>query len=148
MSINESELCSVEEVANELGLHVRTIRAYLRNGRLKGVRIGKQYRIRRQDVDALIGRSSSALGAAVSRHRSVDVSAIVQVDAISPDSANRITNMLMAAAKTPREEEHPLRVDTSYDEQLARLKVFVSGSVDTTVGMLRVVNHLARPETA
>jgi excisionase family DNA binding protein len=49
------ELFSVEQVADRLGLHVRTVRAYVRDGRLKAVRIGKQYRIARADLEALTG---------------------------------------------------------------------------------------------
>ncbi len=44
------ELLSVEQVAELLGLHVRTVRNYVRDGRLKAVRIGKQYRITRTDL--------------------------------------------------------------------------------------------------
>ena len=36
------ELYSVEQVAEHLGLHVRTVRNYVRDGRLKAVRIGKR----------------------------------------------------------------------------------------------------------
>lgn len=147
MPINAPELYSVEQVARELGLHVRTVRAYLRTGRLKGVRIGKQYRIRREDLDALTGRSSAPSRDPVRRHRYVDVSSIVQVDAISPESVSRVTNMLMAAAKAPRGEDHALRVDTSYDDERARLKVFISGSMETTLSILRLVNTLAGPES-
>ena len=42
------ELYSVEQVAERLGLHVKTVRSYVREGRLKAVRIGKQYRIGRR----------------------------------------------------------------------------------------------------
>ncbi len=140
MASTESILLSVEQVSEQLGLHVRTVRAYLRSGRLKGVRIGKQYRIAREDVAALTGRGASL--EPVVRHRHVDVSSIVQVDAISPRSVDRVTNMLMAAAKAPREEEHPLRIDTTYDDERARLKVFISGSPDTTVSLLRLVEQL------
>jgi excisionase family DNA binding protein len=141
MSRNAPRLYSVERVAERLGLHVRTVRAYLRSGRLKGVRIGKQYRIRQEDLDALTGGPSRSLEP-VRRHRHVDVSTIVQIDAISPESVSRITNMLMAAAKAPRDEDHPLRVDTSYDDERARLKVFISGSVNTSMSMLQVVHKL------
>lgn len=134
-------MLSVEQVAEQLGLHVRTVRAYLRSGRLKGIRIGKQYRIAREDLAKLTGRGGPF--EPVVRHRHVDVSSIVQVDAISPDSVDRVTNMLMAAAKAPREEEHPLRIDTTYDDERARLKVFISGSPETTIGLLRLVNKLA-----
>jgi hypothetical protein len=119
------------------------VRAYLRTGRLKGVRIGKQYRVRQEDLDALTGLSSSSSREPVRRHRHVDVSTIVQIDAISPESVSRLTNMLMAAAKAPRGEDHPLRIDTSYDDERARLKVFISGSMETSVSMLRLVQKLS-----
>jgi excisionase family DNA binding protein len=146
MAVKDPILLSVEQVAAQLGLHVRTVRAYLRSGRLKGVRIGKQYRIAREDLARLTGRGGPL--EPVVRHRHVDVSSIVQVDAISPESVDRVTNMLMAAAKSPREEEHPLRVDTTYDAERARLKVFVSGSAETTIGMLRLVNMLVERKDA
>ena len=49
------EMYSVDQVAAQLGLHVRTVRSYVRDGRLKAVRIGKQYRIAREDLEALTG---------------------------------------------------------------------------------------------
>ena len=146
MTVNNPNLLSVEQVAAQLGLHVRTVRAYLRSGRLKGIRIGKQYRIAREDLARLTGRGSPL--EPVVRHRHVDVSSIVQVDAISPESVDRVTNMLMAAAKAPREEDHPLRIDTTYDDERARLKVFISGSTETTIGLLRLVNKLVEGEEA
>ncbi|HYR88104.1 MAG TPA: helix-turn-helix domain-containing protein [Terriglobia bacterium] len=147
MSTNELDFLSVEQVAERLGLHVRTVRSYLRTGRLKGVRIGKQYRIRREDLDTLTG-GSSLDSEPVRRHRHVDVSTIVQIDVISPDSVSRVTNMLMAAAKAPRDAGQPLRIDTGYDEERARFKVFVSGSMETTISMLRLVNKLTEPDGA
>jgi excisionase family DNA binding protein len=142
MVISAPELYSVEQVAEHLGLHVRTVRAYLRTGRLKGVRIGKQYRIAREDVDALTGGAAPPRPEPVRRHRHVDVSTVVQVDAISPASVDRVTNMLMAMAKAPRDEDQPLRVDTSYDAARARFKVFVSGSLETTGSVLHLVKTL------
>ena len=139
-------MLSVEQVAEQLGLHVRTVRAYLRSGRLKGIRIGKQYRIAREDLAQLTGRGGPL--EPVVRHRHVDVSSIVQVDAISPESVDRVSNMLMAAAKAPREEAHPLRIDTTYDDERARFKVFISGSPETTISLLRLVNKLVEGKEA
>jgi len=50
-----AEYLSIEQVAQRLQLHVRTVRAYVRSGRLKAVRVGKQYRIAPEDVAAFTG---------------------------------------------------------------------------------------------
>jgi excisionase family DNA binding protein len=146
--VNTPILYSVDQVAERLGLHVRTVRAYLRTGRLKGVRIGKQYRIAEADLQSLTGDTSTRAVETSRRHRHVDVSSIVQVDAISPDAVSRVTNMLMALAKAPRDEDHPLRIDISYDDERARLKVFISGSAETTVGIIRTAATLVEPRDA
>ncbi len=76
------ELYSVEQVAERLGLHVKTVRSYVREGRLKAVRIGKQYRIAREDLEAMTGRPEPP-PEPVLRERHVEVSSIVEIDAIS-----------------------------------------------------------------
>jgi excisionase family DNA binding protein len=67
------QLYSAEEVAEQLGLHVRTVRGYVRDGRLRAVRIGKQYRITREDIEAFVG-SPVVDPPEAGRHRHVDVS--------------------------------------------------------------------------
>jgi excisionase family DNA binding protein len=134
------EMFSVERVAERLGLHVRTVRNYIRDGRLKAVRIGKQYRIAREHLEALTGISASAAGVGTEApRRHVEVSSIVQIEAISFDAASRVTNALMAATKGRPEGDEPLRIDTVYDKERARLKVILSGGIDTTVSLLKFI---------
>ena len=82
--VTSEHFYSIEQVASQLGLHVRTVRNYVRDGRLKGVRIGKQYRIARADLDALTGHGAPAAPAVASgtTRRHVEVSSIVQIEAI------------------------------------------------------------------
>jgi excisionase family DNA binding protein len=134
------ELYSVEQVAERLGLHVRTVRNYVRDGRLKAVRIGKQYRIAREDLDQLTGHPATAPGTgSETPDRHVEVSSIVQIEAIGFDTASRITNALMAAAKGRPEDAEPLRIDTIYDQERARLKVILSGSIAATASLLKFI---------
>jgi excisionase family DNA binding protein len=138
-----TEFFSVEQVADLLGLQARTVRQYLRDNRLPGTKIGKQYRIAQSDLEAFMGR---ALGPSdhVARTHHVEVSSVVQIDAISPDSANRVTNTLMAVTNGHRSGDGPLRVDTIYDEERGRLKVIVTGSITTSITLLRVVETLSK----
>ena len=134
------DLYSAEEVADRLGLHVRTVRNYVRDGKLKAVRIGKQYRIAREDLATLTGRSASAPAVqTVSGDRHVEVSSFVQIDAIGREAANRVTNGIMSAVKGRDAREEPLCVDTIYDEERERLKVIVTGSISTTASLLKLI---------
>src|SRR5579864_4127211 len=108
--IEESRMYSLDRVAERLGLHVRTVRAYVRSGRLKALRIGKQYRVAREEHEAIVGASNTR--DAVARRRRAEVSSVVQMDAVSEDTALRVTYHLRSAAKTPRDDGSALRVET------------------------------------
>jgi excisionase family DNA binding protein len=134
------QLYSVDQVAQLLGLHVRTVRNYVREGRLKAVRIGKQYRIAHDDLEALTGGPVEAPGD-VGLQRHVEVSSVVQVDAISPEDAGRVSTYLLSAI-SGRHEEEPLHVQTAYDETRGRLKVILLGGLADTAALLQIIDSL------
>ncbi|MET7796065.1 helix-turn-helix domain-containing protein [Streptomyces decoyicus] len=124
---------SVEQVAELLGLHVRTIRTYVRDGRLPAVRIGKQYRIAHEDLEAFTGRPVPAPPSETAgQQRHTEVSSIVEIDAISAETADRVTTLLMGAAANRRPEDEPLRIETAYDAERARMKIIVLGGLGVT----------------
>jgi excisionase family DNA binding protein len=134
-----NDLLSVTDVAQLLGLHVKTVRAYVRDGRLKAVRIGKSYRIARADLDRLTGMPAPP----VRRTRHVETSSIVDIDAIDQDASDRLTNALVATAKAHPYDEGKLRFDTMYDEERAHLKVVLTGTPRTVATLLQLVAALA-----
>lgn len=141
MAMNsESRLYSLDQVAEQLKLHVRTVRGYVRSGRLKAVRIGKQYRVASEDLESILGTKGPRI--AVPRHRRAEVSSVVQVDAVSQEAAQRVANHLHDAVKAPRDDGSALRVETIYDLGRAQLKVIVIGSLSAAAnifGLLRVI---------
>jgi excisionase family DNA binding protein len=147
---DRSSLLSAEQVAEQLGLHVKTVLRFAREGRLKAVRIGRQYRFAKSDLAAITGQNPGtelapeALAAGTRRSRHVEASTIVQIDAISPADAMRLINGVGGAIKgRDKQSDTPLRVDTVYDESRARLKVIVTGSLATTSALLNMVSAYA-----
>ncbi|PSK93654.1 excisionase family DNA binding protein [Murinocardiopsis flavida] len=133
-------LYSVDQVAERLGLHPRTVRNYVRDGRLTAVRIGKQYRIAHEDLEAFTGRPVPApLRETVARQRHTEVSSVVAVDAVSPATADRLTTLLMTATGDRHAGDTPLRIQTAYDEERARLKIIVLGGLADTA---RLLDHI------
>jgi excisionase family DNA binding protein len=140
---DDSDFLSVDQVAERLGLHVRTVRRYVRHGRLRAVRIGKQYRIAREALDALTGSADTPPGRAATlapEARHIEVSTIVHVEGVDAETAGRVTTALLAATNGRRDQADPLRIDTIYDPARARLKVVLHGSLVTTASLLKFVH--------
>jgi excisionase family DNA binding protein len=136
-------LYSVDEVAQRLALHVRTVRTYVREGRLRAVRIGKQYRISHDDLAAFTGGAVPALPReSAVRRRTVDVSSVVSVDAIDRASADRITTTLLAAVGGRPDRSRPLRIQADYDEERARLRAVLLGDPADCAEALRLIATL------
>jgi excisionase family DNA binding protein len=141
----ESRLYSVDQVAERLGLHVRTVRNYVRDGRLNAVRIGKQYRISHEDLEAFTGRPVAAPPRETAkRHQHVEVSSIVQIDALRAETAHRLSTLLMASGANRRHGDAPLRIETVYDEELARMKIIVLGSPVDTARLLEYIDGVVQ----
>ncbi|WP_433479497.1 helix-turn-helix domain-containing protein [Spirillospora sp. CA-142024] len=126
---------SVEEVADRLGLHVRTVRGYIRDGRLRAVRIGKQYRIARADLEALTGRPASPPAGAV------EVSSIVQVDGVGRAEADRLGTLLQAGTNTG-DPGRALRLQVVHDEERNRMKIVILGGAAATADALHLLDSV------
>ena len=50
---------SVEEIAKELNVPLDTVRAWIRSKRLKAYKPGKEYRVKREDLDRFLEESSN-----------------------------------------------------------------------------------------
>src|SRR5580698_10797367 len=134
----DQDLYSVEQVAEQLGLHVKTVRNYVREGRLKAVRIGKQYRISREDLEAMTGRPQPP-PEPVRRTRHVEVSSIVEIDAISPEMANRLTTSLMGGAKG-------IRIEAIYNAERGHMKIVLVGSMDSNASYFKFIDLILESE--
>ncbi len=134
------DLYSVEQVADLLNLHVKTVRNYVREGRLKAVRIGKQYRISGEDLAAMTGRPvASFRPEPVRRSRHIEVSSIVEIDAISPETANRLTVTVMAAAEG-------VRIEAIYNRERGHMKIILVGSMEQNASYFRFINAILDSE--
>ncbi|MEU9747031.1 helix-turn-helix domain-containing protein [Streptomyces niveus] len=148
MESDERELYSVGEVAERLGLHVRTVRNYVRDGRLKAVRIGKQYRISRADFEALTSTpdgEEEPAAAGIPHGRHVEVSSIVQIESVSPESASRLSTLVTASVQAVRDTPDALRIQLVYDRERARLKIVILGGAADTAAVLNLLDDVLGP---
>jgi excisionase family DNA binding protein len=142
---------SAEEAAELLGLQVRTVRNYVRDGRLPGIRIGKQYRIARADLEAFTagvsgqqtlpgyeqGLEPQALVAPTA-----EVSSIVQVDGVDAGMRDTIERTLEVALLAGPGDTTMLRADPIYDDQRRRLKIVLVGELQRVTEVMSILATL------
>jgi excisionase family DNA binding protein len=64
------ELLTIDEVAAKLKVKPRTVREWLQTGRLRGIRAGRLWRMRAEDVEAFLEASTKAHRRVVEPERS------------------------------------------------------------------------------
>lgn len=131
---------SIEQVAEELSLHPKTILRYVSEGRLKAAKIGKQYRILRPDLEKFLGRRMDKLPETISHVRHTEASCVIQIDAISKQSFSRLSNSLIAAVNSRGTQAATLRVDTIYQEELGRMKIICIGQLADSAELFGLID--------
>lgn len=129
------EVYTVEQFAERLKVHPKTVLRFIKEGRLRAVKVGRAYRILRSDLEAF--------GIVAPRNpAAARTTAIVDVPNVTPDRAQQIARTLSAArmgAETPAE---PMRLDVAHDPLTKQVKVVLVGSPPDVAAMLRVIDVL------
>jgi excisionase family DNA binding protein len=128
-------LLTVEQAAEELKLHPKTVLRHIREGRLQATRIGKAYRIDRARLDALAGMASGR-----SRPpREVRATVIVEVPAFDAEAAERMATFLGAAALGGDAETRPLHFNTAFDPTSGNLKIVLIAAPSDAARLLELI---------
>jgi len=137
---------TVNEAAKLLKLHPKTVLRKIHEGEIGSTRIGRQYRISRDQLDAFYGEPVEVLVLAdVPNVHRVLASSVVDIDAISPAESSRVTNTIMAALNN---ELMNARVDCIYYEEVGKLKIVVHGSLERTQELLLLTQQILQHRSA
>lgn len=127
------EIYTVEQFAERLKLHPKTVRRFIREGRLRAVKVGKSYRILRSDMEAMTGATPGA------RPTSARVTAIVDLSDVEPAKAQSLARVLPAMRMGREARPEPMSLDVAYDPARRTLKVIITGSPADTAAMLNII---------
>lgn len=147
------EVYTVEQFAQRLKLHPKTVLRFIKDGRLRAVKVGKSYRILRTEMEAMTGMRPEALRIAgpaledlLSRREArspARVTSIVDIPDVTPENAQRLARALPAMRMGPETPADPMSIDVAYDPANRNLKVIIVGSPVDTAAMLRMVEALS-----
>lgn len=138
---------TVEQAAEQLHLHPKTVLRYIREGRLPATRVGKSYRIARTSLDAFAGVESGP-----SEPAEVRATCIVDIPGISADASQRLSTFLQSAALAGPADRPPLHLQTAFDPLANSTKVVIIASPSNVAELLEMlqvqVNDLFSREAA
>jgi excisionase family DNA binding protein len=130
------QFCTVDQAAKRLRLHRKTVLRLIHEGRLRGTRIGKSYRIVQSDLEAFGGVQKGSKSLAM-RAR---VSCAIDVSEVSTAISERLATMLNAAVTSDAARPDPLHLSTIYDPEKHHLKVVMIGSPLDLAALLKTLH--------
>ena len=161
-----SNLYSVERISSLLDLHPKTVRGFIRDGKLAAHKVGRQYRVHGEDLNRFIGLRAPvdspehrALAepptklpirldpdGANAAPDAMRVSSVIDIDPLSVEEASQLTNKLMAVrnGRNPVQASERGRVDCLYYETEQKLKVVLYGGTQFTIEMILFLSAVTK----
>ncbi|MCG8553049.1 MAG: helix-turn-helix domain-containing protein [Desulfobacterales bacterium] len=131
---------TVNEAAEVLKLHPKTVRRKIKDGSIEAVRVGGQYRISQQEMDSILGDAYKEEQVR-KQNRSAIVSSIVDIEGVGKNDGIRMSNTITAALNTAKMN---VNVNCVYYEALGRLKVVVTSGIESAPEVLLMVRGLLK----
>lgn len=127
-------LVTVEQAAQYLHLHPKTVLRYIREGRLPATLVGKSYRIARATLDEFGGGANAPVAAP-----SVRATCIVDIPNVSVHTAERLATYLQCAAMSSRADTPPLHLQTAFAPDDKSMKVVMIASPAIVASLLEML---------
>jgi excisionase family DNA binding protein len=146
----ESKFYTIDEVAAQLGMHHKTIRKFITEGKLPASKVGKQWRISGHDLSVFVEKnerkSESSEDLSYSKGEreelKVSVSLVVEISGIAPEEYSRISNMLLAVMNCDDPVTRRSTINMKYYADEKKMRIMLWGSVKFVEGMLGSISAL------
>lgn len=154
----ENKFYTIDQVAEILGIHHKTVRKFIKEGKLNANKLGKQWRISPLDLerftkvedsidesesisyDEEIELSNNALNFEVKNE--IKVSSVIDLEGIDSDEYSRISNMLLAVMNCKNDSLQKNTINIKYSKNVNRLRVMLWANINTTKEVLDVIEML------
>ena len=134
------EYYTVEQVADMLSLHPKTIQRYIREGKLRANKIGKSWNITKHDLNVFTKKEDS--GEETNSKEKTMVSSVVDIFVDDLEDSSRIVNALTATLNCkPQEYGHTL-MHTQYLEYENKLRITLWGNVYFMKNIFELLSHI------
>ncbi len=129
---------TVEEVAELINSHPKTIQRYIREGRLKAQKIGRRWQISGHDLSVFVEgtddsvQAGSSVGVQTifeSATRAVSVSTVIDIPVNDITEAARILNWLTASVHSRERDDSYTTMSSQYIKSERKVRVMLWGNL-------------------
>lgn len=153
----ENKFYTVDEVSEMLNIHPKTVRKYIREGKLGATKVGKQWRIAGHDLSLLVEGekntvlknisevtyNTSELDARSNRtNDKISVSTVIDILVENKDEVDRISNTLIAVMNSKDPQYGKSTINIQYIEKSHKLRVMLWGTLHFTEALLSSISVL------
>ncbi|SCZ03037.1 helix-turn-helix domain-containing protein [Alkaliphilus peptidifermentans] len=155
----EHKFYTIDQIAALLGMHHKTIRKFITEGKLGASKVGKQWRISGHDLSVFMEKNNdnicneeieeelnidySTVGNEKETiQRRVNVSTVIDINEIEKDQYMRVSNTLIAVANCKDPEISKSTINVKFDEKDKRVRVILWGSIEFIENMLSTISMI------
>ena len=130
----EQEWYSVDELSRLLRLHIKTVQRFIREGQIKGTKIGRSWMVHRDELrnytHAELANSGNFDSDEKSGEQTIFVTTSIVVQGQGYSAAARISTNILGALASPDAERGNSTYTFSYDEAARKATFSFGGTLD------------------
>lgn len=155
----EEKFYTIDQIAEILGMHHKTIRKFITEGKLRANKVGKQWRISGHDLSLFmednnvnirknnksesenIEFSNSNLDSN-DKTSKINISTVIDINEIDMDEHRRISNTLLALMNSKDSKMSNSTINIKYYKNNKNLKIMLWGDLEFTKEMLDFISTI------
>lgn len=155
----ENQFYTIDKIAEILGMHHKTIRKFITEGKLAASKVGRQWRISGHDLSLFMEKNNVNInGKNISEESNIDsvtigevkeivkqkvnVSTVIDINDVDKEEYFRISNTLIAVMNCKDHKMEKSTINMKYDEKENRLRVLLWGNISFIEEMLNSISML------
>lgn len=157
----EEKFYTIDQIAEILGMHHKTIRKFITEGKLRANKVGKQWRISGHDLSLFMEDNNVNIknnnklesekiefstGDVDSNNKTskINVSTVIDINEVDIDEHKRISNMLLALMNSKDSKISNSTINIKYYKNDKNLKVMLWGDIEFTNVMLDFISTITK----
>jgi excisionase family DNA binding protein len=152
--MQDDDIFTVDQVAEQLALHSKTVRRFIQEGALKAHKVGKQWRIMGKDLRSFIGHEppgEAAAGQAVTGssgapdqpRQKMQVSTIIDLYVKAREEGDRLSVAIIGGLNSRSPADGNVRCDYIYYAQEGKARFVLYGAAKVIGELLIMLSQLA-----